>query len=165
MADRVKNLRDGQLVVKDGAGSPVSLTVLFCRGDLTWTASFDNKIIMNRGAMHHARRGNEVPLKMSFSAGWVQLIGKNASAGEAAQLYEMLVDEGTTTFTSTGSACEPHQLTFEFTVSDDCDGKDEKITFSRMMTDSAQCSEGDEENTVSYSGTSATQTKPTIARV
>lgn len=165
MAERVKNLRDGQLVVKDGAGSPVSLTVLFAAGDLSWTVGYDNKIVMNRGAMHHARRGNDVPLKMSFSAAWVQLWGKNASAGESAQLYEMLNDEGTSTFASTGSGCEPHQLTFEFTVSDECDGKDEKVTFSRMMTDSVQCSEGDEQNTISYSGTSATQRKPTIARV
>lgn len=165
MADRVKNLRDGQLVVKDGSGTPKTVTVLFASGDLQWTVAKDNKIVMNRGAMHHARTGNDVPLKMSFSAGWVQLIGKSVSASESVQLYEILNDEGGSTFTSTGTACEPYQLTFEFTVSDTCDGKDEKITFTRMMTDSITCQEGDEQNTVSYSGTSASTTAPTIARV
>jgi hypothetical protein len=165
MADRVKNLRDGQLVVKDGSGTPKTITVLFATGDLQWTEAKDNKIVMNRGSMHHARTGNDVPLKMSFSAGWVQLIGKSVSAGESVQLLEILTDRGGSTFASTGSACEPYQLTFEFTVADTCDGKDELVSFVNMMTDTVTCQEGDEQNTISYSGTSSTATYPTITRV
>lgn len=164
MANETKNLRDGQLVVKDGHGTPKTLTVLFVQGDLTWTESKDNKIVFNRGSIHHARNGNDVPMTMSFSAGWVQLIGKNVSAGESTQLYEMLTDYGTSIYTTTGGTCEPYQLTFEFTVTDSCGDKDEKISFLKMMTDSVTCSEGDEMNRISYSGTSL-NTKPTIVRV
>lgn len=163
MADRVKNLRDGQLVIKDGSGTPKTLTVLFMRGDLRWTVANDNKIVYNRGSIHHARNGNDVPCKLSFSAGWVQLIGKSVSAGEANQLYEMVLNRSST-YTTTGTTCEPFQLTYEFTVTDSCDSKNEKIAFANVMTDSVECAEGEEENTISFSGTSLT-TKPTISRV
>lgn len=81
----VRNLRDGELVIKDGTSpTPLALTVLLDEGDLSWTQRSRTIEIKDRGsiAAGHTRRGDEESVAISFTAKWTQLVGKSANAAD-----------------------------------------------------------------------------------
>ena len=78
-ASITRNLRDAELVIKDGAGSPASLTVILDEGDLSWTETDDTKQIKDRGVLHHTRPGDQMACELSFTAKWTQLINDSES--------------------------------------------------------------------------------------
>ena len=57
-----RNLRDGQLVISDGAGSPTSLTLTLDNGDLEWTEPEEEVEIKDRGVLDHVRPGDQQSL-------------------------------------------------------------------------------------------------------
>ena len=69
----VRNLRDGELVIKDGTpGTPQSLTVLLDEGDLRWTVRSQTIEVKDRGsiAAGHTRQGDDESVALSFTAKW-----------------------------------------------------------------------------------------------
>jgi len=158
-----RNIRDGSLVIKDGTpGTPKSCTVA-CSGNLKWTETRSLVEIMCRGSIDHRREGDTVGFTMSFDATWFQLISKTAHSGDPVSLYEILSNPGAY-FTSTedGAYC----LDFEFTVADPntTNGNDEKIVFSDVFVEKVDCGEGNDKNTISFSGKGKVRA-PTISRV
>jgi len=157
----VRNLRDGELVIKDGGAK--SLTVLLDQGDLSWTQRLQTIEVKDRGSITsgHLRKGDDEPVALSFSARWTQLIG---TSGDPLQLYELLTFRSGAGITSTSSAGQQETLTFEFTVTDPAGVASEKITFSRVYRETLTMSEGDEANTITFSG-KAFQVAPGITRI
>jgi len=161
----VRNLRYGQLVVKDGAGSPASLTLVLDEGDLSWTEKDDVAVIYDRQTIMYGIPKKDQPCELKFSTKWTQLIGKSHSSTYAIEFYEM-VNNLDSTFTSVGTCGEVFQLKYEFTVTSPCGstGNSEKVTFNRVFKTSLELGENEEANKISFSGTSL-EVRPTITRV
>jgi len=161
-----RNLRDGELVIRDGSAIPLTLTVILDEGDLTWTQRQRTIEIKDRGsiAQGHTRKGDEESISISFSARWTQLLGKAANAADPLQLYEVLTFASGTDISSTSAAGEQDTLTFEFTVLDPVGVASERITFEKVYRESLTLTEDNEANLIAFTGRAFT-TSPVIARV
>lgn len=161
-----RNLRDGELAIKDGSSTPVSLTVLLDEGDLTWTQRQQTIEVKDRGsiAAGHTRKGDEESVSISFTAKWTQLLGQSVDALDPHQLYETLMFLPGANVASTSAPGEQETLTFEFTVLDPAGEASEKVTFEKVYRESLTMSEGDDANLIAFSGR-AFQTAPTVSRV
>lgn len=151
----VRNLRDGELVIKDGTSpTPLSMTVLLDEGDLTWTERTKTIEVKDRGSISagHTRKGDEESISLSFSAKWTQLFGKAESSGDPLQLYEMLTFASGTGVASTSAEGEQDTLQFEFTLIDPAGVASEKVIFARVYRESLTMTEGDEFNLISFDG-------------
>ena len=162
----VRNLRDGELVIKDGTGTPQALTLLLDEGDLTWTERANTIEVKDRGSISagHTRAGDDESIAISFSAKWAQLLGKAASGGDPLQLYEMLMFVEDANVASTSPAGQQKTLKFEFTVTDPAGVATEKITFAKVYRESLTMSEGDEYNLIAFTGRDF-ETAPAVVRV
>lgn len=162
-----RNLRDGELKIKDGtSGTPQTLTVLLDEGDLRWTVRLRTLEVKDRGsiAAGHTRKGDEESVSLTFTAKWTQLLGKSAVGADPLQLYEMLMFASGANVVSTSPAGEQDTLTLEFTVVDPAGVASERITFNKVYRESLTMSEGDESNLIAFTGR-AFVTKPVVARV
>lgn len=162
MSNLTRNLRDGALVIKDGSGTPKSLTLLLDEGDLSWTETLDTKEISDRGVLDHTRPGNEVSCQMDFSVKWTQLISKTVSSGQDYVVYEFLNNIGGG-LTSTSGTGQQFTTKHEFTVADPAGVRGELITFAKVFKNTLTLGEGDEYNTIRFSGRDF-ETKPVITR-
>lgn len=164
VSNLTRNLRDGELVIKDGSGT--LLTVLLDQGDLTWTQRQQTIEVKDRGSLSggHLRKGDEESTTLSFTAKWTQLIGKSASSGDPLQLYETLTFQSGSGVTSTSPAGQQQTLTFEFTVIDPAGVASEKISFSKVYRETLTMSEGDESNLIAFSGR-AFEVEPAVQRL
>lgn len=162
----VRNLRDGELVIKDGSTPAKSLTVLLDEGDLSWTERTRTIEVKDRGsiAAGHTRRGNDESISLSFSAKWTQLLGKSASGADPLQLYELLTFAGGTGAASTSGAGQQQTLQFEFTVTDPTGAASEKVTFGKVYRETLTMSEGGDYNVISFTGRDF-EVAPVVARV
>ena len=161
-----RNLRDGELVIKDGNAPAAEITVLLDEGDLTWTQRQQTIEIKDRGSIEsgHTRKGDDESVSIAFTAKWTQLLGKSANSGDPLQLYEMLSFHPDAGLVSTSEAGEQETLTFEFTVTDPAGIATERIVFSKVYRETLTMSEGDEANLIAFTGR-AFQTAPEIERV
>lgn len=157
----IRNFRDGALVIKDGAGSPNSCTVV-CDGNFSWTVAKQFQEIFCRGVHSQRRKGEDIPCKVSFEIKVSQLLGFTENSSDPITPYEILQNVGST-FTSTTTGI--YAVDLEFTISDPDNGTttDEKITFSDFSPEEISFAEGDE-NMLTVSGTMIGEA-PTIARV
>jgi hypothetical protein len=163
----VRNLRDGELVIKDGTSpTPLSLTLLLDEGDLTWTERTQTLEIKDRGsiAAGHTRKGDDESVVLSFSTKWTQLLGKSVESADPLQLYEFLMFASGTDVVSTSAAGEQETLRFEFTVNDPAGVAGERIVFDKVYRESLTMSEGNDFNLITFRGRDF-ETAPTIARV
>ncbi len=161
-----RNLRDGELVIRDGSATPKTLTVLLDEGDLSWTERQRTIEVKDRGsiAAGHLRKGDDESVQLSFTARWTQLLGKSANSADPLQLYETLILASGSGVTSTSSAGQQETLTFEFTVVDPSGTASEKIVFNKVYRETLTMSEGDDSNIITFTGRSFA-TKPVVSRV
>lgn len=162
-----RNLRDGELVIKDGTTpTPLSLTLLLDVGDLSWTETTRTLEVKDRGSISagHTRLGDEESVQLSFTARWTQLIGKFASGADPLQLYEFLNFLSGVGAASTSAAGEQETLQFEFSVIDPAGVASEKITFAKVYKETLVMAEGDDSNTITFSGRDF-EIRPAISRV
>jgi hypothetical protein len=166
VSELTRNLRDGELVIKDGSGTPKTLTVLLDEGDLSWTQRQKTIEVKDRGsiAAGHLRKGDDESMQLSFSARWTQLIGKSANSADPLQLYETLMFATGSGITSTSSPGQQNTLTFEFTVVDPAGTASEKIVFNKVYRETLTMSEGDDSNVIAFAGRSFA-TAPVVSRV
>lgn len=162
-----RNLRDGELVIKDGS-SPTrqSLTVLLDEGDLSWTLRQRTIEVKDRGsvAAGHTRKGDEESISLSFTAKWTQLLGASANDADPLQLYEFLTFAEDAGVISTSGEGQQDTLRFEFTVTDPAGVASEKIVFSKVYRESLTMAEGEQSNTLSFTGRDF-EPLPTIERI
>lgn len=149
-----RNLRDGELVIKDGSSPARALTLLLDEGNLTWTVRQRTIEVKDRGsiASGHTRKGDEESVAVSFSAKWTQLLGKSANGADPLQLYEMLMFAAGLGLTSTSPIGQQDTLRFEFTVLDPAGAASERITFSKVYRETLTMSERDDYNRIAFAG-------------
>ena len=159
-----RNLRDGELVIRDGDSN--ALTVLLDQGDLTWTERQQTIEVKDRGSISagHTRRGDDQSVALSFTARWAQLLGQTVGTGDPLQLYETLTFQPGAGIVSTSGPGEQQTLTLEFTVTDPAGVASEKIVFERVYRESLTMSEGEEANLIAFTGR-AFQTGPSVSLV
>lgn len=163
----VRNLRDGELVIKDGTTPTAqSLTLLLDEGDLNWSQRTNTIEIKDRGSIAdgHTRPGDDESISLSFTTKWTQLIGKSADAADPLQLYEMLMFASGSDVVSTSGNGQQETLRFEFTVTDPAGQASEKIVFEKVYRESLSMSEGDDFNVIAFRGRDF-ETIPTIQRL
>ena len=161
-----RNLRDGELVIRDGSSPPLSLTLLLDQGDLTWTQRQRTIEVKDRGsiALGHTRKGDDESVALSFTARWTQLLGRSVDPVDPLQLYELLMFVEDSGVVSTSAAGEQETLTLEFTIRDPAGIAGERVTFEKVYRESLTMSEGDEANLIAFSGR-AFQTAPAVTRL
>lgn len=158
---KTRNLRDGVITIKDGAGTPNSLTVALDMGDLKFDEKRNYIQVLDRGVLDHVRAGDEEAVPLSFSA----KINRFGVASGTPTIRDALTKlGGAAGWTSTGSSHEPYCTTIVFQINDPASGgtDHEVLTFSKFFVETITYEEGDEFNTVSVSGFSFA-TKPTVA--
>jgi len=163
----VRNLRDGELAIKDGTTpSAQSMTLLLDEGDLNWSQRTNTIEIKDRGSIvdGHTRPGDEESISLSFTTKWTQLIGKSADGADPLQLYEMLMFASGTGVVSTSGSGQQDTLRFEFTVTDPAGQASEKIIFDKVYRESLTMSEGDDFNVISFRGRDF-ETQPILQRI
>jgi hypothetical protein len=158
-----RTLRDGALVIKDGDSPVNSCTVVCDNGDVRWTENNDWKEVKCRGQLDHVRPGDEMEVELSCTLKWMQLLGYTDDSSNAIQPYEM-INNLDNAFTSVASG--HYALKWEFTVSDPSTGapNSEKITFNKVRKERLECAEGDEFNTLAFTGKD-NEPLPTVARL
>ena len=140
----VKTLRDGQILIKDGTGTPKTITVAFEQGDLTLNIPGPEVLVFldrNRlGTTPSLRYGKEQPVTGSFSAYFKDNVEAGVDTLEAALLLGM-----PTGWVSTlGSSAEVQTVSLVWTIegSDHGDTSDNVITLNHC-TISGSITEGD----------------------
>ena len=153
-----RNLRDGELTLVDG--NDVELTVLLDDGDLSWTEATNTVEVLDRGSIAdgHTRPGDEVPVELSFTAKWTQLV---SDSGDPATLYEFLTVADPVA--STSAEGEQRTVTLAFVVTDPAGGPVETVRFDRVYRQSLTMSEGEDANRIAFSGRSFAA-RPTLTR-
>ena len=86
-----RNMRNGSIVIKDGAGTPKSCTVVCDDGDFTWTIQQDIKEIYCRGTLTDKRKGNDMPCELSVTVKWAQLI-QNVESDDQGRILQAELD-------------------------------------------------------------------------
>ena len=157
-----RNLRDGQLQLKDGATpTPNALTLDLLEGNLTWSVKTNVITVLDRGTIDHQRAGDDSPMEISFSAKVV-----NLSDVTTPTLYDALHKyRSAAGWTSTETDSDLFHLNLNFTLDDPTDasaGTDEHIAFGSVAVTSFDFSEGDEYSTVAVSLISK-GTRPTFS--
>lgn len=162
----VRNLRDGELVIKDGADPAKSLTVLLDEGDLSWTQRQRTIEVKDRGSIAdgHTCKGADESITLSFSAKWTQLIGKTAHVADPLQLYELLMFAEGLDVVSTSGAGQQDTLQFEFTVTDPTGAASEKLVFAKVYRENLTLSEGGDYNVIAFTGRDF-EVAPVVTRV
>lgn len=162
-----RNLRDGELVIRDGSTpTPLALTVVLDEGDLTWSQRANTIEVKDRGsiAAGHTRKGDDESISLSFTAKWTQLLGKSADPLDPLQLYEFLMFVSGTGVVSTSAPGEQDTLQLEFTVVDPAGVAGEKIVFAKVYRESLTMAEGDDYNTIAFTGRDF-ETAPIVSRI
>ncbi len=161
----VRNLRDGELVIKDGSDPAQMLTVVLDEGDLSWVERQRTIEVKDRGSIDggHTRRGDDESVAVSFTAKWTQLLGRSVLAEDPLQLYEMLTFKSASGLTSTSGVGEQNTLRLEFRVNDPAGAAHETITFNKVYREQLTMSEGADYNLISFRGRDF-ETAPVVAR-
>lgn len=138
-------------------------TVVCDEGDLNWREQEETKIIKCRGQITGARDGDDMPCELNCTFKWSQLIQHTNESSDAVVPYEIINNlEDTFTSWDAGKFC----LKWEFSVTspDGTMSNGEKITFAKVYKESLDCKEGDEANTLAFSGKSL-DPRPTVTRL
>ena len=164
---RVRNYRDGILVIEDGTETPNTITISHEQGNLSWTETLNKVIVRDRGTLDSRRRGDDEPTKLTFTLNHVELSSDISDTGEAETptLREILHAIGNAAaWASTADDGEEFAVRMIFWIlNPDTSGKDEKIVFEKVALDSLQFQEAAEADTLAVNAEDF-ETKPTVTR-
>lgn len=161
-----KNLRDGELVVKDGTTPTANdITVALDEGDLGIDETLNTVNVLDRGSLDHMRQGDEEPVRVTFTLKFVEYLKQSGDSDPS--VYEVLTQQGgAAAWASTNDdGGDVFTLTLEFTIASPTSGdQDETITLTKFHPTSISFKEGDEYNTLGVEG-EAFITRPSVAKV
>lgn len=147
---QTRNLRDGQITVRDGTATPLEVTLTLEMGDLEFEIVTENVQVKDRGNLDHVRPGDQMPSPLSFSV----KLDRMHEASSPVTLYNALTATGAaSSWVTVGDAWEPYAVEVEFVVTDPAGGSDdETITFTKVFKESIKYTEGADFNVVAFSG-------------
>mgnify|MGYP001603984751 CR=1 FL=1 len=147
---QTRNLRDGEITLKDGTGTPLTVVLTLEQGDMSWTDRRNYVKVLDRGVLDHVRAGDQEPVVLSFSV----KIDRVSEPTSPVTLYNALRKMGAAaSWLSVGQTHEPYALLVQFRMLDPAGGADhEIITFNKFFPEEVTMDEGEEFNTVSASG-------------
>lgn len=130
-ATTILDLKNATLKFKDGGVN--ELEIFVDEGNLQYTIRRNIEYRKNRGALSGGavREGDEEACEISLSCRFDHI---RSTSGDAITIQEFLTKTGAASaFATTGSACEPHAVDLEVTMSYTCGTvEDEIITFSEF---------------------------------
>jgi hypothetical protein len=91
-------------------------------------------------------------------------LGKFATDADPLQLYEFINFLSGLSIASTSQSGEQQTLKYQFTVTDPAGVASEKITFAKVYKETLVLAEGDDANTIAFTGRDFEQ-RPTVSRV
>lgn len=156
----VRNLRDGVVKIADagGTGGGNSITVDLEDGGLSWTERHPVNIHRDRGVLDHARLANDEPVEIQLTMKF-----QSFSTHATTTPYDAVTGTGgAAAWVSDEPSSDVYAVIIEIVVDDPAGGSDETITFARVCVEEIQFAEGDEFDTLSFSGR-AVITAPTLS--
>jgi hypothetical protein len=159
-----RNIQDGILTIKDGAGTPASVVVTLEDSGLRWTEQSPVKEIDDREVLSHMRPGKQQSVRLRLSLKFVEFIKQ--TGGSDPTFYEAVMRMGAAAaWTSTNDDNgDVYTTTWEFLiVSPDPTEDDELITFAKVAVVSRDFQEGSDYNTLEAEAIDY-ETKPAIAK-
>jgi len=145
-----KNLRDGTLVLSD-SGAANSITLACEEGDLRFAESNAVINVLDRGDLSHMRQGDEVPVTLSWTLKFIELISSDTGIPTAYEAIKNIQAASGWTSTNTDGG-DVFTLDMVFTISTPtATEKDEIITFANAHG-AMEFAEGDEYNTLAFTG-------------
>lgn len=150
------NFRDGTLVVKDGTGTPLEVTIVATAGDFSFSgmkldgASYETIVTQARGELHSLRKGNRAFPTISFN---MYVSEFSLATGENLLCLVAGTDDYSARVSTTAAKGDVMTFDLEFTtnLSGLTGGTSTTITFEDVEL-TLDFSEG-EQNSVSVSGT------------
>lgn len=131
-----RSLRDATIVIKDGTGSPQSVTLKVGEGSFSFSEKRNIEYKRDRGRIDTVREGDEEPVDVSFDFVWDWLRPSQVT-GTSDCIKAIIKGEGT--YKSTGASCEPYACDIQITLNnvDDCTPSlDEVITLADFRYES-----------------------------
>ena len=104
------DLKKAILVVKDGSGTPKTITVKIGEGNLTFSEKRNMEYVLDRGILDTVKEGDQVPVEVKFDFMWEYIAGSSVGTG----LRDIIT--GSTEYVSTDTdACRPYACDIELT--------------------------------------------------
>jgi len=156
----VRSLKDATVKIADasGTGGGNVVTVDVEEGDLSYTERSPANIILDRGVLDHARKGNEEPLELSFSMKF-----QSFSTHVSPSPYDALTKTGgASAWVSDEPNSDAYAVIVEIVITDPAGGASETITFARFLPEEISFAEGDPNDTLSVSGRGV-EVRPTLS--
>lgn len=160
----VRNLRDAVIDISDagGAGGANTIAVILEEeSGISWEESNPVDFIPDRGTLHHARQGNDVPLSGTLNLKFETFQDPN-SATETP--YEAVTQTGAAAawVSDASNGGDAYAFQFRMTIADPAGGSSEVITITEVYATSISFAEGSPHNTLRI-GFEALMTRPTYA--
>lgn len=167
MGQNVRNLVNGLLKIKDGAGTPNEITIPIDVGNLSWTVQDEAPVARNRGALQGFADPIEEPIPISFQFLFTEWSGKTTSGADISPA-DFLRRKNTGASLVGRKDCGPYLTLLEFTIAKpgvctDALEQNEIVTFDFFRVDSLEFNETEEINTIDVTGR-ALITDPAVAR-
>ena len=151
----VRNLRDGVLTLRDGAGNHTTITL--DSGGLKYGEATDPKLIKDRGALSHLRKGDDKLMDVGFAIQFHDMYGQ----GTDVRAYEALKKlNNASSWTSTRGE-DVYTLTLDFDVLGTGNSLFERISFRDFWHETIKLEEGEETDWLTVTG-KAFRTQPTV---
>lgn len=160
----VRNLRDATIRIADssGTGGGNVITVILEDGSgISWDEENPVDFIDDRGTLHHARQGDDVPLSGTLAMKFQTFLDPN-SATETP--YEAVTQQSAASGWSSDASNggDAYAFIMDMTITDPNGGSAEVITFTEVYAERISFAEGTPFNTLSFAWR-ALMTRPTYA--
>lgn len=149
----VRNFRNGQLIVKDGSPVPNQLEILGADGDLNFTETDATFPILSRGVIIARSQGDQTQMTLNFTVKFEQWSYETGASTGVSPVDAFKQRGGAASWVST-APCGPYSVDVVYKATDVCGtGGKEVLTFPKAHADQVDFSEGDEYNTLVFTGT------------
>lgn len=156
------NLKNAILKIKDGTGTPLTLTVKMGEGNLTYSEKKPRIYIKNRGHLDDVEDGDDEAMEVSFEGKWNFLL---SVTGEPLSIEDVLKKRGLASswVSSDSDPCRPYAVDLELTFTPVCGAVNtEVILFPDFRYESLE--HDAKGKTISCKGM-CNATEPTVTRV
>jgi len=86
------DIKNTNVILQDGTGTPVTLTIKIGEGNLTWSESRNVEYTLDRGLLDEVRLGDQVPMEVRLDATWEYVSGgiDTAAVGTPSDFFKQL---------------------------------------------------------------------------